>query len=383
MVQVKIVAYKKHKRPDQFNYWITGLQSVLRQHSDVRVTGVDWDESKAMFMISLSVPPTTDDGGFAALQSLAAQQALLAQHQGGQPSYIAASGGLGDRDVYAVLGMQSSGAPSGSGAPGGQMPLGFAGGLPGGLTVLGGGSGFGGLQGIGPGGLGGYGGLGLQGSGGGGQGMHTLMGGQGPGEDGGVGSLGSHLFTVSGVGGLSGQLISAMHQGHGGYLTYPLQGLPGHMEGQGVDDGVGREAREGDMQGAPGADDGARMDGVQAAAEGMAAHMHAVQQVQVPQPGEGQVGMQMAHHMTGMTDGQHAANMQVLMMQQQGLAGMQGLGPPPSQHPGDGGDGSGAQQHQQLQQQPLVGGQPGQMGADGAGGAVGHEAGGVPAGMGA
>lgn len=56
MLDVRIVAYKKHRRPDQFNYWITGLQSVLKHHSDVRVSYVDWSQDKQMFTIGLAVP---------------------------------------------------------------------------------------------------------------------------------------------------------------------------------------------------------------------------------------------------------------------------------------------------------------------------------------
>lgn len=59
---VRIVAYKKHKRPDQFNYWITGLQSVLKNHADVRVSHVEWSNTSQMFHISLAVPTDSADG---------------------------------------------------------------------------------------------------------------------------------------------------------------------------------------------------------------------------------------------------------------------------------------------------------------------------------
>lgn len=53
-LNVRLVAYKKHKRPDQFNYWITGLQALLKQLGDVRVTAVRWDTARQVFVIHLA-----------------------------------------------------------------------------------------------------------------------------------------------------------------------------------------------------------------------------------------------------------------------------------------------------------------------------------------
>jgi hypothetical protein len=48
----KIVKYKKHKRPDHFNFWITGLQKCLSVYNDVRLEGVAF-ESEGCLRISL------------------------------------------------------------------------------------------------------------------------------------------------------------------------------------------------------------------------------------------------------------------------------------------------------------------------------------------
>jgi hypothetical protein len=37
--QARIVKYKKHKRPNHFNFWITGLQKTLGHYNDVRQVG--------------------------------------------------------------------------------------------------------------------------------------------------------------------------------------------------------------------------------------------------------------------------------------------------------------------------------------------------------
>ena len=34
--QARIVKYKKHKRPNHFNFWITGLQKTLQHYNDIR-----------------------------------------------------------------------------------------------------------------------------------------------------------------------------------------------------------------------------------------------------------------------------------------------------------------------------------------------------------
>ncbi len=42
-VKARIVKYKKHKRPNHFNFWITGLQKTLAPYNDVRQAGVAWE----------------------------------------------------------------------------------------------------------------------------------------------------------------------------------------------------------------------------------------------------------------------------------------------------------------------------------------------------
>ncbi|KAG1662056.1 hypothetical protein FOA52_005303 [Chlamydomonas sp. UWO 241] len=42
-VSARIVRYKKHKRPDHFNFWITGLQKTLQRFNDVRQAGVFYE----------------------------------------------------------------------------------------------------------------------------------------------------------------------------------------------------------------------------------------------------------------------------------------------------------------------------------------------------
>ncbi|GAX78625.1 hypothetical protein CEUSTIGMA_g6064.t1 [Chlamydomonas eustigma] len=47
-IQARIVKYKKHKRPNHFNFWITGLQKTLGQYNDVRQAGVMWEADNVL-----------------------------------------------------------------------------------------------------------------------------------------------------------------------------------------------------------------------------------------------------------------------------------------------------------------------------------------------
>ncbi|PNG99911.1 hypothetical protein TSOC_014316, partial [Tetrabaena socialis] len=52
-VQARIVKYKKHKRPNHFNYWITGLQKTLSKYNDVRQAGVTMEPNCQVVRVNL------------------------------------------------------------------------------------------------------------------------------------------------------------------------------------------------------------------------------------------------------------------------------------------------------------------------------------------
>ncbi|MEW5316398.1 MAG: hypothetical protein WDW38_007774 [Sanguina aurantia] len=54
-IPARIVRYKKHKRPDHFNFWVTGLQKTLAKYNDVRHAGVAWEAGNTLRISLLAV----------------------------------------------------------------------------------------------------------------------------------------------------------------------------------------------------------------------------------------------------------------------------------------------------------------------------------------
>jgi len=58
----RVVQYRKHKKPNHFNYWLTGMQKTLSRFNDVRQQGVTWDSARERFVVQLLAAGTVENG---------------------------------------------------------------------------------------------------------------------------------------------------------------------------------------------------------------------------------------------------------------------------------------------------------------------------------